>query len=1132
MADTIENQIEKLRQGIAALELQRGLLGEATVDTLLAPVRKELAALEALQTSEQEYPFREDRRILTILFMDIVGSTTLAEKMDPEDWREVISQVHALSGRAIQAQGGMVLQYLGDGILAIFGAQTFRESDPENAVRAAMEIHSKLGAHPFDLQIQMRAGIHTGLVVLGELGSEAKRELTATGDAMNLAARLQSAAPLGGVLISHDTFRFVSGIFEMGKQSPFTVKGKSDPIQTYQVIRARPRRFQISHRGVMGIDQPTVGRKKETETIQKAFLKAVEGRKTGWVSLVGEPGIGKSRLFGEFLDHLALRSEDFFLLKGRVFQGDEQQAYALIRHLWFDQFGIAEDAPVEKAQEEWTQACQAVGASAAEAHALGLLAGLPFEASPYVAGIRQDPNQVKGRAVVVSRKIISYLLQKTPVIVLLEDLHWIDPESWEYLLEVLIEHPEHADPGRNGLFVLSTARPEWNPPKNLTVFQEYTLVQLSPLDLDACRSLTRSYVESVEGVPDALIESIVERSEGIPYFIEEMVNWFFDQGIIDRISLPWRYMPQKQEGAALPFTLQHLLQARLSSLNSTERLTLQCGSVFGRNFWETGIEEMGVATSQTILERLQPRNFVHHQHVSSLEGNPEWSFHHNLQREVTYESLLKRERRKLHRVALSWLEKEARQAGRVDEFAGILGKHAELAGDFHSAANWFLQAGRHAMKQGAIVTARNFLDRCLEFMPEADLEGIWKALLERNEVLGILGEIDLRLEDDARLVQMAKEARNNLWLAEAYLRHGYSLAMKGDDRQAVWAYEIALTNAREEGSLKLEALTLGLMVVSQTHLGDLSGAEQTARAAITRADESGDPDAQTRNLANVSIYHIATGNLYDAYQLQLRHVNLARQLGNIESEGVGLTNLGYGYLMVGFYEKGLVALENSLKIVESVSASHITAYNGLNLGLAYWRTGEAEAALQTLNPALAVLDKIGDSFGKAAGRTYLGLVFESIDEFDIAREKFQEAMEIYLQVSMPGYAQDALAGAARCAKALGRQEEAYQYATNVRDYLEKNNAQGLEFPILAYLTCGQIFQSLGNESQARLIVESGYHKLVKSAERIGDPDWRASYLDNVPEHRELKEFREQLNPADKSSNFFTIGERDYVKTND
>lgn len=1111
MRDSIESQIEKLRQGIAALELQRGLFGDATVDTLLVPVRKELAALEASQAAEREPLAREDRRILTILFMDMVGSTSLAEKMDPEDWREVIAQVHALAGRAIQDHGGMVLQYLGDGILAVFGAQTFRENDPENAVRAALDIQSKLEALQFEPRIQMRAGIHTGLVVLGELGSEARRELTATGDAMNLAARLQSAAPAGGVLISRQTFQFVSGIFEIEKQPPLTVKGKSEPLQTFLVSGVRPRRFQTIHRGVSGIEQPTIGRDEEIASIQAAFKSALDEHKTGWVSLVGEPGIGKSRLASEFLDYLALRSDDFFILKGRVFQGDEQQAYAMIRHLWFDQFGIAEDAPVEKAQEDWTRACQGVGTSPVEAHALGLLVGLPFDDSPYIAGFRKDPNQVKGRAVVVSRNIFSFLMQKAPVILLLEDLHWMDPESREYLLDVLIDHPERNDLNRNGLFVLSTARPEWNPPMRLTDFQNYVSIWLSPLDLDGCISLTRSLLESVEGVQDSVIKAIVERSEGVPYFVEELVNWLIDRGVIDRTSLPWRYMPDRLHGMELPFTLQHLLQARLSGLENIERKALQSGSIFGKNFWETGIQAMGVQASQTALDAMQPRNFVHRHPISSLEGNPEWSFHHNLLRDVTYESLLKRERKKLHQIALAWLEEEARQAGRLDEFAGVLGKHAEFAGDLHSAATWLLRAGRHALKQGAIVSARNFLDRCLDYMPEGDQIGRWEALLERNEVLGILGEIDLRLEDDARLIKLAEETGNIQWWAEAYLRHGSSLGKKGEHQQAVQAYEVALAKAREAGSLRIEALTLGLLVVSQTHLGDLSGASQSAQQAVDRAAESGDADAQARNLTNVSIYYIATGNLYDAYQLQLRQVDLAHKLGNIDSEGAGLCNLGYGYLMAGFYEKGRLALEKSLKLAESLSSSSVIAYNLLNLGLAYWRIGETEAAFTTLKSAVAILDKIGDSFGKAAGCVYLGLVCELNKDFTEAIRSYNKAEKIFQKMGMTGYTQDALAGVARCERVLGNHEDSYRCADAVWEHLEKYQAQGMEFPMLASLTCAKIFLANDNLLKARESVEWGCRTMLQKADKISDPEWRFSYLENVPEHRELRILREQLN---------------------
>jgi class 3 adenylate cyclase len=250
MTNSAQVELEKLRAALAGLEAQRALLGDAIVEPAIAALRHQLAELEA----QQRTAHIEERRILTILFTDIVGSTAMGEKLDPEDWRELLGSILAMAAHQIRQHDGAVLQYQGDGLLALFGAETADERDPENAIRAGLAIQSvlasTLGNTSTSPTVQMRVGIHTGLVVLGDIGSEEKREFTALGDAMNVASRLQSAAPPGGVLISHDTYRHVRGVFVVAPQPPLTVKGKAEPIQTYLVNRAKPRPFRATSRGV------------------------------------------------------------------------------------------------------------------------------------------------------------------------------------------------------------------------------------------------------------------------------------------------------------------------------------------------------------------------------------------------------------------------------------------------------------------------------------------------------------------------------------------------------------------------------------------------------------------------------------------------------------------------------------------------------------------------------------------------------------------------------------------------------------------------------------------------------------------------------------------------------------------
>ena len=451
--------------------------------------------------------------------------------------------------------------------------------------------------------------------------------------------------------------------------------------------------------------------------------------------------MGKSRLLEDQLEALAQRPQDAILLRARALQGDEQRPFHLVRQFWFDRFQIAEDAPLEEAERRWLEGFATLGLDEDSAQVIGLMAGLAFQSASNLAGLRHDPTLVASRAFTISRRLLAAFRQRLPLVLLLEDLHWSDTASWDFLMQVaLSQEPEAAS--LQGVFVLATARPEWKPPQYLTQHPAYEPITLGPIAADAGYTLAGELLQRVADVPPAVVQMIVERSEGIPYFIEEIVNWMLDREIIETGVHPWSFHPERLQETPLPASLHHLLLTRLSLLAEHERSILQRGAVFGRIFWETGLEAMGMVGSHTILERLQPLGFVEYQVELLLKGDPEWSFHHALLRDVAYESLLKRERGELHRLAGAWLEGQARAAGRLAEFTGVLGGHAERAGEAAAAGDWYLQAGEHARGVGAASEARRFFDLALQRIPQTDGERRWQALLGRDEALAWLGETE------------------------------------------------------------------------------------------------------------------------------------------------------------------------------------------------------------------------------------------------------------------------------------------------------------------------------------------------------------------------------------------------------
>jgi class 3 adenylate cyclase/tetratricopeptide (TPR) repeat protein len=1126
MTNPLYPQMEKLRTSIKGLEAERGVLGDAIVEPALAALREQLAVLEG-QVAVQ-VAAAEERRMITILFIDMVGSTNMAEKLDPEEWRQLVAGLHTALGDAVAAHRGMVAQYLGDGLLAFFGATAASEADPENAVRAALAGQAAVADLHSPEEVQLRAGIHTGLVVVGELGGAAHKEFTASGDTVNIAARLQSTAPPSGVLISHDTYRYVRGVFDLTPRLPLMVKGKSEPLQTYLVRRAKPRPFRSAVRGVAGVETRTIGREAEIQALQAAYLRAYQGHGTVWVQLLSDPGVGKSRLLTDLSDWMDLREETTRLLRARAFPDDANQPFALVRRMWFDRFQIAEDTLLEQAEAKWVQRFKEFyGQENCEeaSHALGLLVGLPFENSPYIKAMRSDPTQVKGRALVVSSELIQAVRQEYPVIVLLEDLQWTDLASWEYLKEVFLGDP--AEEYRNGLFILGTARPEWRPPEELEkLFMASSLAEMSPDDSEAAnwglnihlapltdesiRELAKEIFQRAVDPPEKIIGLMVERSEGVPYFTEEMVNWLIDHSILDTSGEQWRFLPDKLKEQPLPATLQHLLLTRLSGLSLSERTTLQRGAIFGRRFWTGGVEALGVSSGAVTLDHLQPRGFVEVQPESRFQGDTEWSFHQNLLQEVTYESVLKRERAALHQVAAGWLERQARRAGRLDEFAGLLGDHCERAGELSAAADWYLQAGKGAFSQGAPREAKAFYTRAIELLPPVDRERRWQALLGREESLGVLGEAELSKADLASLLELARSFDDDNYLSEAYFRQLCFDMRIGDSKLADQSSREAIASAQRCGNELIEVMALSFSAVADLQRSEKHTAVEKIETALQRARDLGDDSVLAFVLFRAAFLYGELGDVARCEPLGTEQIELDHRLGNRLQEATGLGNLGAAYQFLGLYKQARPLLEQARQICKAMGARRSLAYDTLNLGEIFLAAGDLRNALRLTDQSLQEITPTQDARGTFFALQNLGCVLLAMGDAYGAARRFSEARQLASSKNAAPLVYESTACLAACAVMQGQLDEARNFIKETWDYLKDHGWINMGNPGRVYRICAETFDALGDEENYRAAIERGHEELMIVADTINDPDVRQSFLENDPDHRVFMEMWERM----------------------
>jgi ABC-type oligopeptide transport system substrate-binding subunit/class 3 adenylate cyclase len=697
---------EQLEQAITQLEAQRATLGDGVVDVSIAALHEKLVALE--RTPEQ-------RKQATILFADVSGYTAMVETMDAEEVSEMMNALWQRIDAAIVEHGGHIDKHTGDGLMAVWSVDTARECDPERAIRAALAMQAALAEFKVGHEINMRIGLSTGPVLLGRLGTTG--EFSVFGDTVNLASRLEGAAPTGGVLISHDTYRHVRGVFDVLEQEPIQVKGKVRPVQTYVVQRAKPRAFRMSTRGVAGIETRMVGRDAELLMLQNMFRDATEDAEVQVVTVVGDAGVGKSRLLYEFEKWIELLPEQVWRFEGRATPEAEARPYGLIRRMFAHRFEILGSDSAAEVRHKF-RAGMAAALNSDQADLVGQLLGLDFSASPAVQarlGSESFGDMATGHLAKYLRTIAS-----EPTVILLEDIHWADDSSLDLLDYLVGSVPD------TRLLVICLARPplferrpSWGEGREV-----HTQINLKPLSRRASRALVGEILRKAEGVPRELRDLIVEGAEGNPFYVEELIKMLIEDGVIVVGEDHWRVELERLASVHVPPTLTGVLQARLDSLPLKEKMLLQRAAVVGRLFWDTAVAELKAKEGSgldkeeisSLLEAVRHRELIFRREHSAFAGAEEYIFKHASLRDVTYETVLLKLRRVYHGQVARWLEVAAGK--RIGEYLGLIAGHYELAGEGEKAVEYLLRAGDQARLAYACQEASGYYHRALPLLEE------------------------------------------------------------------------------------------------------------------------------------------------------------------------------------------------------------------------------------------------------------------------------------------------------------------------------------------------------------------------------------------------------------------------------
>ena len=992
MADPSEAR--ELQSAIEALETQRGLLGDSVVDTSISALRLKLAELE-----KNQEPREQLRRQGTVLFADVSGFTSICSKNDAENVTEAINALWESLDAIIISCGGTVDKHIGDCVMAVWGASGVKEDDPVRAVEAALSMQEAAssissGSRGLIPKFEIRIGLHSGPVFISSVGLG--DEYTVMGDTVNVASRLQNLAPLGSVLVSRHTWKHLRGRFICTERPPARIKGIDEEMETFIVEGRTPGIYMGLDTSIFGRETGMVGRSRELDTLLSSFSRVVGNRCTEAVTVVGEAGIGKSRLLHEFRKRVEDRGAQIIFFNARCTPGMEDMPCGVFRDLLRISAGVLESDSSAETMEKLITSMKRFS-TREEASQACFYAGFNTETSGFSHG-REETMQ--GRSALLD--FFRRASLKEPVLLYLEDLHWADPVSLDLIRDLVTTNSQ------GSMLALCLARPP--------LFQrcpdwaediQGRLLELGPLSEDHCMEMVSSILQGICSVPRSLAELLSSNSDGNPFYVEELLKMLVEEGAIDQETGTVHI--EALSGTGVPSTLTGVLQARLDSLSPEERRVLQTASVIGRVFWDLTLGELQESLNREVLgdclSAAEKRDMVHRMEKSAFRGSGEYLFKHAILRDVTYETVLLKARRKYHRLVARWLLENV--GDRTGEFQGTIAAHFELGEEWPEALDWLLRSGDSALRTSGYNEAVSIFTRALSIPGE---------FLDPKTLCELLQKRGVAFEKLARYSEAEIDLRRSLRLSVTH-----SLAGSQAEALSTLAWIATITGRRQE-------------------------AKELAFRARDAAEKAGEPDLLAR--AHMRMADYEEEQKYDKVLGYFsKALEIYTETGSENGIATALLNMGNVALAFEILDDAEAYYQRSLAVYTGLGSRWGMANCLANLGLVASERGDFNRARENYGRSLEISGKIGNREGVTLCNLNLGDAFLALKDPEKALVHHTKALSTAFETGLRPLLLIALRGIAEAYLSSGRRNEAAEilHSVQVEETLDPSEKRRIEY---------------------------------------------------------------------------------------